>query len=358
MKQTLVKVSVPFLIEFIRRKCRKLESGIFWEDGTVAIQTVTAEQAPVVCRVRAGDSASTLEYSVRSFDGRFWWPLFERHRALPASDYLASATKSNGLFLSMMNLSPATIGSSPRRDARQFVAQHVEAPQRKERWHSAERIAHRTLFCDDLVYLEGGCPVYFGILRGTHDRTLSLVVGSAEPERIDPVSRYLPGPRPKERRDAACRSLVYRTEKIGGEVDALRRRGFEIAFASKAEVHAELRSDRDVPEICADALVRRAVAFMDPKSFDELKRLLEGRLQPAGLLPPKIPPALSRDTLGAMVVICPVDDFLKRYGLEFEWATEALSRLDSMLISTLISELDDQTLSALLDSALPAQATF
>lgn len=90
-------------------------------DGTVAIRTATAKQAPAVCHVRPGDSASTLEYSVRSFDGRFFWPLFDRHLAIRASDYLASATKSNGVFLSMMNLSPATVDSSPRRDASQFL---------------------------------------------------------------------------------------------------------------------------------------------------------------------------------------------------------------------------------------------
>jgi hypothetical protein len=70
---------------------------------------------------------------------------------------------------------------------------------------------------------------------------------------------------------------------------------------------------------------------MDPKSFEELARLLEGRLQPAALLPPKIPPTLSRDAIAAMMAVCPADDFPERYGLEFEWATEALSRLDSLI---------------------------
>jgi hypothetical protein len=77
MKHTLVKASVPFLIEFVRRRCRKAECGIFWEDGTVAIRTVAAQQAPAACRVRPGENGVTPEFSVRSFEGRFWWPLFD-----------------------------------------------------------------------------------------------------------------------------------------------------------------------------------------------------------------------------------------------------------------------------------------
>ena len=117
----------------------------------------------------------------------------------------------------------------------------------------------------------------------------------------------------------------------------------------KAEAHAELRSDRDPSEICADALVRRAVTVMDPQLLDELGRLLEGRLQPAALLPLKIPPALCRDAIDALIAICPQDDFPQRFGLEFGWAAEALSRLDAHAPMQL-SELEEQLLRDYLDS--------
>src|ERR1700738_1089665 len=122
MTYALLNVSVPFVIEFVRRKCRKFESGIFWEDGTVAIRTVPAEQAPVACRVRPGENAFRPEFSVRSFEGRLWWPLFDGPRHMPVGNYMASATKSEGPFLSMMNLSPATVYSK-RRYAKQFFEQ-------------------------------------------------------------------------------------------------------------------------------------------------------------------------------------------------------------------------------------------
>jgi hypothetical protein len=348
MSDTLINVSVPYVVEFVRQNRRTLESGIFWEDGKVAIRTVTAEQAPVACRVRPGENSFTPEYLVRSFDGRLWWPLFDGARPMTAKNYTSSATRSDGVFLSMMNLSPATIYSSPRRDAEKFLNEIIprteDGSSSEERWRSAQSIAHRTLFCDDLVYLEGGCPVYFGVACGTpDDRKLSIEVGSAEPERVEVVSRHLPGPRPNERRDAACQSLVYRIENIGDEVEKLRRRGFRVTFGSKAEAHAELRSDRDPSEICAEALLRRAVTLMDRPSFQEVGTLLVGRLQPAALLPRKIPLALCRDAIDAMIAICPQDDFPRRFGLEFGWVAEALSRLDAYAPRQL-SELEAQCL--------------
>jgi hypothetical protein len=85
---------------------------------------------------------------------------------------------------------------------------------------------------------------------------------------------------------------------------------------------------------------------MDPHSFKELGTLLERRLQPAARLPLKIPPALCRDAIEAMIAICREDDFPRRFGLEFEWAAEALSRLNAMLAPMQLSELQDQVLFA------------
>jgi hypothetical protein len=44
-------------------------------------------------------------------------------RHITLKEYVASATKSDGPFLSMMNLSPATVYSQPRRVAKRFFEQ-------------------------------------------------------------------------------------------------------------------------------------------------------------------------------------------------------------------------------------------
>jgi hypothetical protein len=149
MNPTLVNVSVPFFIEFVRRRCRNAESEIFWEDGTIAIRAVTGRAG--ACRL--------------------------------------------------------------------------------------SRVSGR----------------------------------KGRQARIHLVSRYLPGPWPNERRDAACRLLVCGTERIEDEVDLLRRRLIQVTFASRAQADAGLRSHRDACEICAGALVRRAVAAMGPPPFGGLE---------------------------------------------------------------------------------------
>ena len=138
MSDLLISVSVPYVLEYVRRRCSKVEGGVFWEDGTVVIRSLTAKEAPVAFRVRAEGRAFPAEYSVRSFDGRLWWPLFDGTQPLSNKDYIAGASRSDGLFLAMMNLSPATVGS-PRRDANQFYAREVDTPQREERWDSARK---------------------------------------------------------------------------------------------------------------------------------------------------------------------------------------------------------------------------
>jgi hypothetical protein len=42
MNDTLINVSVPYVIEYVRRGCSKVESGVFWEDRAVVIQSVAA----------------------------------------------------------------------------------------------------------------------------------------------------------------------------------------------------------------------------------------------------------------------------------------------------------------------------
>jgi len=90
---------------------------------------------------------------------------------------------------------------------------------------------------------------------------------------------------------------------------------------------------------------------MDPRSFEELGTMLQGELQAAALVPRKIPPALCRDAICAMIATSHEDEFCGRFGVEFEWAAEALSRLDAIHTPIYLSELDEQSLLAISNSA-------
>jgi hypothetical protein len=55
-----------------------------------------------------------------------------------------------------------------------------------------------------------------------------------------------------------------------------------------------------------------------------------------------------------MTATCHEDEFLGRFGVEFEWATKAISRLDATHAPIYLSELDEQSLLAISNSALLA----
>jgi hypothetical protein len=99
----------------------------------------------------------------------------------------------------MMNLSPASVYSPRRQTTAQFEndmsIRRIQSSSKEERWISAHRAAKHTLFCDDVVYLEGGQPCFFDISCGADsDMVLSLEIGSLQPQAVDILARWLPGP--------------------------------------------------------------------------------------------------------------------------------------------------------------------
>jgi hypothetical protein len=171
----------------------------------------------------------------------------------------------------------------------------------EERWRSPQRIASRTLFCDDLVYLEGGRLSYFGVRGATlGNPAVSFEVGSAEVDDLPAVSRYLSGPRRRARREAGCQLLLFGMENMDDDVDLLRRRGFGVTFRSRAEADAEVRSHRDACEFCADALIRKAAAATRRRSIQEPESMLHRRCRHR-----QIPAQLCRDVIHTMIAGCP-----------------------------------------------------
>jgi hypothetical protein len=99
------------------------------------------------------------------------------------------------------------------------------------------------------------------------------------------------------------------------------------------------------------ALVRKAAATIGARSFQGPENTQQ-RLQAAARLPRQIPSELCRDVIHAMTAGCPEDAFFVRFGVEFEYAAEALARLDA--IHRPLSELDDQALFDIANSAVIA----
>lgn len=338
-KYVLVEVSVPYIVEYVRRNHRKPDHGTFWEKGSVAIRSV-ADEVSTLCYIQS--TVGARGYRVLSFDGAIWWPLFVRGEPVKVADYVADAMSNSGVFLTVMNLSPATL-HSPRRDFEQFsrkvLPRKVDAPQRSERWRGAQALADRTIFFDGAVYFKGGYPVWFAVDEaGPFDEGLVFEVGSAGPE-IEAIARYLPGPKPHLRRDAACRSLVYGMEELEAGMDRHRRRRIPVTRKSSIDAEVQVISSPHAAELCAKELANRAIKTMPLRSLNEISALLGGRqLRNQSAL--TISPSLALEIIDAMMGAGPTTNFEELYGVEFEWALQTRSRLDAISPRLEFSEAD------------------
>jgi hypothetical protein len=298
---------------------------------TAPIRTVSAQEAPVAYHIGPGDNSFGPEFDIRSFDGKLWWPLFDGAEHLSVKNYIASATNSNGHFLSMMNLSPASVASK-RLNITELLQSdlsinRVTRSSLDERWLSAEHVAARTLFCDNVVYLEGGQPAYFGISCGMDsDLALSLEIGS-----LDVFARWLPDPRTNRRHDAACRSLVFRIEDMESEAEELEKEGFRLDFNARAAVCMEVEAGPHPSDVCVDALVRRALKTIDTETALKLHKAMNGKTlaTTSGI----INRSVCQEALNTMVSMYPPEDIRIKFGFELEWVKMALERLEARTLA-------------------------
>jgi hypothetical protein len=201
----------------------------------------------------------------------------------------------------------------------------------------ANRVANHTLFCDDLVYVEGGPPAFFGITcRGDTDAALTFEIGSLHPNPLGIFSHWLPGPPTNRRGEAACRSLVFRIEDIESEIPELERKGFRPAFDTSATACMNVAADLDPSEICVDALVRRAFSCMNQETARKFRAAMK-----AIPLPPTtgiMDRSVCRDALHEMVLRCAPELTRPTFGFELEWVEEAIRRLDARFPPLLTAE--------------------
>lgn len=302
MGDTLVVVTFPYDLEY-RRWCHQTkELKPFWYDHRLLIATVTGDEAPVACHVIKDPFAH--EFPIRCYDQRLWWPLLERSAPVSVENYLDRARETYGPFLSMMNLSDATLRHPRRYDRQAFIDRILPSWMSdkflERRRQLADEIAHRTLFCDGAVYLAGGSPAYFGRWK---DGQLRLESGSLGAEKVGAIYRFLPGPDWRQREEAACQGLVFRP----AEVETLIQTGLKVHLLSKLEGILELPSVPHPAEVCADAVVRRAISQME----DDLVRMppeLLKKLREAILRRNMIPPKLCWEAIEALGRFCPHDN--------------------------------------------------
>lgn len=262
MKRPDLSVTIPYRVEFRKRRCRKVESRIYWDDGAIVVREADRLDAPVAYAVTA-KSGTQPNYDIRLFDGKLWWPLFVGHKPLTAETYAASLDDAAGCFLRSLHLSPSTL-SAPRG----FTTAHLNADvtisqifmsTRESAWNGANHTAARTLFVEVLVYQEGGKPGFFGRPSdGEIGSSLSFRIGGLANGKRHPADRWHLGVPATRRRSArvgaTCSTSSGSTNFQTTDTTAGLRRTSRMRYSSFANY-------RTVRRPCSSALTRARGLF-------------------------------------------------------------------------------------------------
>jgi len=346
MKQIVVPASIPYTVEFIRRRCRTVETLVVWDEQSVAICEVSDRETSIAYSIGQYRSSGPA-YDIRSFRGKTWWPLFTRSQALSVDAFIASIDDPNGCFLATLNFSPSTLHSSRDITSERFEADisigRELASSRDQRRTLAHRSASRLLFCDGFVYQEGGEPAYFGTPSDEGNvTTLSLRIGGLRIGGNQPGDRWHLGLSASQRRRAAHQSLVFHIDDIEEASMALKMEGFRPVIEREATITGSAAPGVDAAHFCADAVARamlRPSARM-PESYHATMKAFSALANSDGLISKE----LSREIITEGAVAIAPDDLRKSFGIEPEWARKAIDRLDRRFPAPALSPEEDEML--------------
>jgi hypothetical protein len=349
MKQTIVPVTIPYTVEFIRRRCRTVQSLVVWDEQSVAICEVSDRETSIAYSIGLHGSSGPA-YDIRSFRGKTWWPLFDRSQALSVGAFIASIDDPSGCFLATSNFSPSTLHSprditSERFEADITIGREL-ASSRDQRRALAHRLASRLLFCNGFVYQEGGEPAYFGTQFDNANGTkLSLRIGGLGVGCNQPGDRWHLGLSASQRRRAAHRSFVFHIDEIDAACLALKMDGFRPVIEQEATITGSAAPGIDAAVYCADAVARamlRPSARM-PEDYQTAMMTFSAHANSGGLISRE----LSREIITEGLVVINPADLKKNFAIEREWARKAVDRLDRRFPAPALSPEEDEMLAQL-----------
>lgn len=311
---------------------------IVWDEGPIAIRDVTRDEAPSACRVQPTASGSAA-YDIRTFDGTFWWPVFDGWEPLSVHAFKDSAPDSNGYFLATMNLSPATLYSSRDVDTESFYSdisvKRIISTSKKERRNLASISALKTLFCDGMVYRKGGRPAYFGTVDDkTRPPTVTFEVGDLRLRGNSAGDRWHSRLKANTRQRAAQRSLVFDVMDVENASHTLDLHGFQTVIKSTITSSVDSVRTPDVSQYCADAIAKKILGTGATLSFLSHASLSFAADQ-------LISWDLCREIIAETLAVCSPEEIRDRFSVEPEWLSKAIERLDSRIPSPPLSPEDE-----------------
>jgi hypothetical protein len=345
MKQIIILATIPYTVEFIKRRRRTVESLVVWDELPVAICEVSDRETSIAYKIGPYGSSGPA-YDIRSFRGKTWWPLFDRSQPLSVDAFIASIDDPNGCFLATLNLSPSTLHSprditSERFEADITIGRDL-ASSRDQRRALAHRSASRLLFCNGFVYQEGGEPAYFGTQFDKANPThLSLRIGGLAIGSNQPGDRWHLGLSASQRRRAAHRSFVFHIDEMDAACLPLKMEGYCPVKQQEATMTVSAGSGIFAAEFCADAVAR---AMLGPSArISETMMAFLDLANSDGLISRELSREIIREGLAAIDSADPRTSL----GIEPGWARKAVDRLDRRFPPPPLSPEDDEWLAGL-----------
>jgi hypothetical protein len=190
MNERIVRVRLPFKVDFVRKRHRTPDFANFWDDDVVLIREVDPKEAPVVYRIFDADPLFAGHRpedgcAIRAIGDALWWPLVDRNGLIAASKFVELAGSGDTSVLRALAPSIRAGGHMQSDSSAEFfkrVETRRTSSSLDESWRAAHSGSNRVAFVGDIVYVEAGAPLYFA--TGPETR-LQVVAGNSSPNRRD-----------------------------------------------------------------------------------------------------------------------------------------------------------------------------
>ena len=334
MKEVPLTLQIPYAQDYVPRKCRKMQTAWFLDEGAVMIRVIEPDEAPVAYRVRSRslplDPSQLRQYEIRCFEGKFWWPISGRKLNRPdwvrpemhREDFAWLAA--NGVSVAVLAIDPSICIPLEQWPSGQFGEVRFRTAgesDKGQRWGWAHRNALRIVFCEDEVLLECGEPLFYAVPCAGG---VEIKIGPAAWDRWN-APHVLPGPDRVERLACARQGSAFGLDEFDTEIQILTDRGNGVRLGDEVETVHE-----HPPRATAALLCERALA-----EFLREEARQEGYW--AELLQRKVPATVADDKPGSTLDYRPILEQLaacsgpdmREFAAELRAARAILHRLNS-----------------------------
>jgi hypothetical protein len=315
-------------IEYDQHVRRAYGNGLskerFSGSALVMLRTITTDQAPVAYRVRPGrahfEPSSDLDYVIRSFEGRLWWPAWWDGRMIDRSEFERSAA--GGTTHAATAIDPTSGYRWPEypeiEDRPREIKERGESTE-DSRIASAQRGALRVLACDERIYVEAGGPVFYGVAV---DGGIDLVIGPSDWQRLTPV-QVLPGPDSSDGERSALAGRVFGIDDVEHHVQSLCMLGYGIRHRAEIDTVSPCHGTDAAIRLRAKVIAEQIyISARDGLSVQKRALLLPSMFDRDGM-------RLDDDRIDAFVVLAEVIAIAKPG--EVRWFREEIPGAEAVL---------------------------